>query len=231
MSDATPSLPDVLLSALSAAAQEIHTGIPARVDRYDATRQLVDVVPLVGRPFELDGERDVEYYGVITNVPVIFPGAGGFRLTFPVERGDTVALVGMEASIDKWKHLGGRVDPLDDRRHHLSDVVAVLGLRDIPRALESAPTDCATIGHDNGAVIELRQADIRIGGGAGHQPTLKGTTYRSAEDTLLTALATYATAIAAIADPSGSATTALTGAITAFQTAAATYLTTIAKVR
>lgn len=77
------------------------------------------------------------------------------------------------------------------------------------------------------------------------EPTIKATTYRSAEDTMLSALTTcliaintYAVAIAAIADPTNVATPTLTTALTtmqtaiaSFQAAAATYATTVVKVQ
>lgn len=79
--------------------------------------------------------------------------------------------------------------------------------------------------------------EVQIGIGATH-PIVVGDTYRSAEDTLLTALGTFATAIASTADaktPSSTtgATAALNlnNAITSFKNAAASYLSTIAKVR
>jgi hypothetical protein len=75
--------------------------------------------------------------------------------------------------------------------------------------------------------IELRSA-------AGvAQSTLKGATYRSAEDVMLTALAAAFTALSTDAALLPSTKTACATAATAigtFQTAAATYLTTVAKV-
>lgn len=72
--------------------------------------------------------------------------------------------------------------------------------------------------------------EIRSHGGTS-QATIRGSTYRSAEDTLLTALGTFATAIGALnpVTASGAATT-LNTAITNFKAAAASYLTTVARV-
>jgi hypothetical protein len=86
---------------------------------------------------------------------------------------------------------------------------------------------------------------IEVGAGPDVESTLKGSTYRSSEDTMLSALSTFATAlgayalaIKAVADPSNAATPTFTAAvatvkaaIATFQGSAASYLTTIAKVR
>lgn len=79
-------------------------------------------------------------------------------------------------------------------------------------------------------IVVLGSTEVIVGAVAGAEVTIKGSTYRTAEDTLLTALNTYIAAIQAIADPTGVATTTLTTAINNFQAAASTYLTTKAKV-
>jgi hypothetical protein len=84
----------------------------------------------------------------------------------------------------------------------------------------------------SGAAVEVTSSTVKIGGGASpHEPTIKATTYRSAEDLFLAALTAYVTAIQAIADPLNVASPLMTGAITTFTSAASAYLTTIAKVR
>lgn len=86
--------------------------------------------------------------------------------------------------------------------------------------------------------------EIRLHGGT-TEPSIMGQTYRSAEDTMLTALKTcltaisaYAVAIKGVADPSNTATPTLTTAITAckaaidtFEAGASSYLTTVLKVQ
>lgn len=93
-----------------------------------------------------------------------------------------------------------------------------------------------------GAAVEVRPADVRIGGGvAPHEPTLKATTYRTAEDLMLTAMTTWLAALAVyivIPVPTAPQTATYTAAqgvfaasIATFQAGTATYPTTIAKVR
>jgi len=248
-------LEDVVSSAMESALQGVWTAMPAQVESYDAALQRANVrvtvkVASVGE----DGERDTASVAVINAVPVVHAGGGGFRCVFPVAHGDTVLLVFASRSIDTWLGQGGVVDPTFDHHHDISDAIAITGLRDFGHALTHAPSDHASIGHDQGATIELRQSEIAVGGDTGKEPTLKGTTYRSAEDSYFSALnlllADLAAAIATLAAATptltggptataafntavgnaATAATAFSSAVTAFNAGAAGYLTSIAKV-
>jgi hypothetical protein len=97
------------------------------------------------------------------------------------------------------------------------------------------------IGEDETAVFNSQammllrnNGTIELGAGPGLEPTIKGTTYRSAEDTMLTAVSAAIALIARIPGltaPEQAAVTAATAAIASFKGAAAGYLTTIVKVR
>lgn len=96
----------------------------------------------------------------------------------------------------------------------------------------------------NSSSIILMKADgtVRLGSSNAFEAAIKGTTYRVAEDALLTALGTLATAInvfaatctttppATPAATLNTATIAFTAAMAAFQSGAATYLATKVKV-
>jgi hypothetical protein len=163
----TPTLAEVLKAALEARIAEIHVSLPAKIVRYDASKQLIDAQPLVkGRYVD---ENDVEQaysLPVITNVPVCFPSGGGFRITFPLKVGDTVCLLFSERSLDTWLSQGGEVDELDYRDHSLNDAQAFLGLRPFNAPLKSAPTDRMAMGNDGGVTIEITGSEIRLGGAA-----------------------------------------------------------------
>lgn len=151
----TPTLPEVIRAALTSRLLDVHTSIPAKVVRYDATRCVVDAAPLIRAP--VVGENGKTTYTtlpVVTNVPVAFPQGGGFRLTFPLAIGDTVWLSFSEASLDRWMNFGDEVDPEDPRRFALSDAAAIPGVRAL------AGTDAVTAASTDGCVLEL------IGGGA-----------------------------------------------------------------
>lgn len=144
----------------------------------------------------------------------------------------SVPLAGAEAVV---------VFPNGDRSHPLA--IAVSDRRYRPTGGQAGQVG---LYHYLGAVlVMLANGTVEIRSAAGvAQPTIKGTSYRTAEDTLITALTTaftalnaYAVAIKPIADPTNAATPALTAAmttawaaaVTAFNSAASTYLTTVAK--
>lgn len=152
---ASPELAEVLRAALDSRLGTLHVALPGRVESYDAAKRRADVQPLVRQGYvDEAGARVVERLPVIADVPVVFPGSGGVRVTWPVNRGDTVLLIFCSASIDKWLAVGGDVDPLDDRRHTLSDAVAIPGLMDFASVGDATPQ------------IEFTTAEIRAGGSA-----------------------------------------------------------------
>mgnify|MGYP001598570249 CR=1 FL=1 len=218
-----PSLGAVIAAAIDARLVNVHTHLPARIESYDAAQQRCSVqVELRQGFFGETGERTGLKLPVIPDVPVKFEGGGGFRSTYPLQRGDQVWLEISEASLALWKPRGGDVDPIDDRRMHLSDAIAVTGLRDGTRPLKNCPTDRMSLGHDEGATVEITQTAVRIGGNTGTEPTYKATSAQTALSTFLAALNTFAgtctTAPPGTAAALATASTALLAALTAAQT-------------
>jgi hypothetical protein len=161
----TPDLATVLRAAFGAGSKGMRVALPARVEAYDASTQQVTVQPLVLEGYiDETGARATERLPAIAGVPVVFPGAGGFRVTFPIVAGDTVLLVFASSSIDRWLALGGEVDPQDDRRHHISDAIAIPGLRSFASPLAQASTSTMSMGKDGGPTIEISTTDVQIGG-------------------------------------------------------------------
>lgn len=161
----TPTLVDVIQSLAESRLADLHVAMPATVLSYDASNQSITAQPSVKRGYrDDDGVRQVEALPPITNVPVVFPGSGGFRVTFPVQAGDTVLLVFSEQSLDKWLVTGTHSDPGDDRRFAMSDAIAIPGLRDFKHALSNAPTNRMSIGYDSGPSIEINTSEINAGG-------------------------------------------------------------------
>lgn len=158
MSRNTPTLASVLVAILDARLADVHVAIPARVETFDATRRCVTAQPLIrhGHTDGETGERTVERLPVINDVPVVFPGSGSFSVDWPIVKGDTGLLVFSEASIDKWLTRGGDVDPLDDRRHALSDAIFIPGLR----SLNAPPGPAAP----PGTMVLRTSGEIHAGG-------------------------------------------------------------------
>jgi hypothetical protein len=180
----------------------LHTCIPARVERWDASTGLVDAQPLIMAYKRVpDGSAQAYTLGVATNVPAVFLGGGGgpgdgFRGTYPVQPGDLALLFAAEASMDKWLQRGDVVDPEDQRMHNLSDGIALVGLRPAVSPWTGVAGDAATWGKDGGLQISISAVQLLLGLGA-VDAVLKGTAFKSAFDSWRGSLNTYLAAIAA----------------------------------
>lgn len=158
----SPSLEEVLRMATHQALFEVHTALPGKVEKYDEKTQKADVKPLLKRTvINDDGTELSESLPVISDVPVLFPRAGGFFISFPVQPGDFVLLVFCERSIDKFTAgTGGEVDPVDLRMHDLSDAVALPAFYPFSRPIKDANPDDLVLGQDAGGA----QLAIKDGG-------------------------------------------------------------------
>jgi len=164
----TPSHATIIDLAFYARSRMMRVALPGRVESYDAATQKANVQPLImDEDFDDLGERVAQRLPVVTNVPVCFPGAGGYRVTFPMAIGNTVLLVFSSSSLDRWLSRGGEVDPEDDRHHHISDAVAIPGLFDFAHVPTSAPTDAMVLhaatlklGADDASDPVVRKSDL-----------------------------------------------------------------------
>lgn len=201
----SPTLAEVLDLALTRRLEELHTMLPGRIESFDAATQTADVQPLVhALALQEDGNRVAVPLPVLPGIPVVFPGSGGYRSTYPVAKGDSVLVLFAEACIDAWQPHGGAVEPGSRRRHHLADAVAVVGLRDNDHQWKGVATDAATWGKDGGPQVVARSGALELGSTADNRPTdalVLGTTYRQAEDAFLQAISTAAMAVATALSP------------------------------
>jgi hypothetical protein len=181
----------MLRGAFDAQLADLHVALPARVEKYYPTKLAVDVKPLLRRAdVAEDGARTTVEYPVIPSVPVLFPGSGAYRLTFPITKGDLVLLVFAETSIDKWLRVEKLLDPGDDRRHSLNDAIAIPGLRSFKGVNVAGNTGAALEGPDirlgshNASDPVALKSDLQeiydAINGAGTTPNDGGATFKAA---------------------------------------------------
>jgi len=121
----TPTLSQLLRIANKSFVDEIHTAFPCVVQSYDSGHQTVDVQPQIKRPIQKqDGSTTYESYPVISNVPVAFPRAGQWFMSFPITTGDCIFVVCSERSLDEWRANGFETETSDLRTHVIDGAVA-----------------------------------------------------------------------------------------------------------
>ena len=173
MPEAFP-LEDLLLLAIENQLADVYTSIPGVIETYDPEKMLCAVRPTIKQIIDdTEGKKQTEALPLLQAVPVEFPGAGDFAITFPIEKGDTGRIVFCLNNIGEWLKKGGIVDPGDRRLHGLSGAVFVPGLRTSRGVSADAQTDALTFGAprtrigskeaDNPAVLfrELKELFIK----------------------------------------------------------------------
>jgi len=241
-----PSFAQVLSNALAAFGLKLHTSCPGVIISYDAQKQVADVQPQVQQPKLQDDSTVVfETPPVIPNVPVEFPGGGGFRITWPVQSGDPCILDFQECPIDAWLQNGGSVNPEDLSRFEWHNAVCRMGVRTNNAVWKGLAQRGINVGVDGGPQIVLTSSGVELGAQESDpaiEPVIKGQTFSTAVDTLggawdtwlgavetwVAALTAYAQAIKAIADPTNAATPVLVAANGVLATAAGTMISAIA---
>lgn len=173
---------EILYYLLQMHDADFRVALPGKVTRVDASKGLVDVKPLL-QSWKLDGAnaRIPVSIPVQCGVPLIYPGGGGLRITFPVKVGDTVQLVFNDRSMDRWKSLNDEVDPMTETAHSLADAVAYPGLRSFKNPWLGVDQAAVTIGTDGTSFV-----------GAGLGPSIR-TELDALWDAVLTHIHTVAT--------------------------------------
>ncbi|HXR75141.1 MAG TPA: Gp138 family membrane-puncturing spike protein [Bryobacteraceae bacterium] len=148
--------------AIPAVVQSFSPGPPATVSVVVAINEFV--MQDSGDDSTVSLETRAVQLPVLEDVPVMVPSAGGWSLTFPIQPGDECLIVFGDASLDSWLESGGANNyPVSQRRHSLSDGVAIFGLRSKPRGLSGYPTESAQLRNDDGTVkIDLAPDTITI---------------------------------------------------------------------
>lgn len=151
----TPTLPRLIMSAIRNHTKTMFGGwLPGRIHAYDEATRKASVELLIDEvTYGEDAERKLEAYPIINEVPVLFPGSAGVRISWPISVGDTVMVVFAARSIDRWAQVGGtHVDPGDERDHDLNDAAVIPGLLDFAHVVNADP------------MIKFTSSEIQAGG-------------------------------------------------------------------
>jgi len=108
---------DIIKKAIENRIAQVHTSLPARINKINLTNRTVDVQPLIRS--KIDGKY--KNLPIISNVPIMFLRTSVALISIPINKDDTGTLFFSESSIKNWQLSGEIQDPEDDRKHHLTD--------------------------------------------------------------------------------------------------------------
>jgi hypothetical protein len=162
---------EIIRAGIDAALEDLYVARPGEVTAYDPLTNTAVVKPMVKQAlYTTSGKRVFEELPEIPFVPVIFPRAGAFAMTLPVEVGDAVLLVFCDVSLAEWRDSGQLSEPIDARRHSLGWPVAIPGFFPDTSPMSANPVDVLAravamiLGqHGGNSRIEIRDNEIKIG--------------------------------------------------------------------
>lgn len=151
--------------AIEAALAQTWTATPGIVVSVDLAAQTLTVQPAIqGETMLPNGKAQRVNMPLLVDVPIVWPRAGGFAMTFPIAAGDEVLVVFGSRAIDSWWQSGGIGPQAEARMHDLSDGFAILAPTSQAKKLDAVSTDNLQIRNEDGSVyIEMTpDGDINI---------------------------------------------------------------------
>jgi phage baseplate assembly protein gpV len=139
------------LALLKSWQSNIFTALPGIYEAAGKDRQTANVQPSVkAKVLGQDGSWSDMVLPMCINCPIVYPGGGGFQLTFPLSKGDEGLIVFAQRCIDSWWQSGGVQSQAEMRMHDISDgffIPAMLSQSKAPATAASTST------------VQLRSAD------------------------------------------------------------------------
>lgn len=162
-----PSLAILVEKMIDNKMAHAHFCCPAQVVAYNVndTPQTVDVRPCLDRTIMEEDREKSDPMPIIYAVPLMFPGSGSYRLTFPIAVNDYVLLVFADRSTDEFVTNGGVVEPADMRTHSISDAFAIPGVTPAPNALTGVVTSAMVIGKNGNTPQKAARQNDGVGAG------------------------------------------------------------------
>ena len=111
--------------------------MPCVVQAYNKEKQTVDCQPLIrDRIIQETGQIQYVQYPLLINVPVVQYTFGSAKLRFPIKEGDECLVIFSDLAIDNWWIEGSIQNPVEQRRHDLSDGFAIFGITNLKKQAE-----------------------------------------------------------------------------------------------
>lgn len=152
------------------AIEDMNTSTIGKITSFNAEKQTATIQPLIRRLLYKDNGKSYEIVPAdsppLVNVPVRFPGSGGWSLTFPINEGDECLLIFTDKSIGLWKKYGGIQDQSHYKRSHsMRDAIAIVGLRSPADPLPQFNTDAPEIRSNDGSTkFTIKNGEVTFNG-------------------------------------------------------------------
>jgi len=140
------------------------TSFPGIVTDVDLEKNTCSVQPAIQGVIEDDnGVKTFVDLPVLVDVPIMWPKAGGFVLTFPLAANDEVLVHIASRCIDSWWQSGGVQKPMEARMHDLSDGFAYPGISSQPNVVENVSSSAVQLRDLAGTkYIEIGASAIKL---------------------------------------------------------------------
>lgn len=141
-----------------------------KIISFDKTTQTCKVEILHKRKNEFVTSRnELLNYSELGDVPVVIMGGGSSYITHPISAGDTCLLLFNDYQLTGWKHTGNAEQSTVDRKHDISDAIAIVGLNALPNAIQNYSDYLDLHYSDNSSIIvgntiEVNNATINLNG-------------------------------------------------------------------
>lgn len=162
VNERSPDLLTIIKDAVTAEMLGVWTSLPCEVVSYDPEAVTVELKPLIRVPARTpDGGIEMLEIPILQDVPVMFPCAGGFTITHPINVGDECLVNFSSRNIDLWWQSGGVQNPFDTRHHDLSDGFAFFRPQSQGKKISGISTDNLEIrSDDNATKIQITPGGI-----------------------------------------------------------------------
>lgn len=157
---------DLYRKMLSSLATNLRVSMPGIIESYDPATQTATIQPAIREKVNINGNQEWTEIPLLVDVPILFPRAGGYSITFPVSAGDECLVFFADCCYDAFWQSGGVQNQIDRRRHDLSDGLAIVTGISQPNRLSGVSSSGLQIRNDAGsAVIEIVGGNISINSG------------------------------------------------------------------
>jgi hypothetical protein len=155
---------EVYRKMLDGISNTIRVSAPGVIQSFNPTTQTAIIQLSTKEKINLNGNLSWEQIPLLVDVPVLFPRAGGFSITFPVQAGNECLVIFGDNCIDGFWQSGGTDNiQLDKRRHDLSDGMAIITGISQPNKLSGVSTSSMQIRSDDGStVIDVKEGILTM---------------------------------------------------------------------